>query len=604
MAKLILVSSEPNQEFELGAINTIGRHPNNSIQVLDRIISKEHAQVFKAPDGNYVLRDLGSLNGTYMNGVRIMERVLQEGDEFTLGSTRMVFTRQEEVADKSEERVTISPEMLESHIRQKIDVLSSREFLPEKDIYDVNILRRDYEKLRVAHEVGTALSLEVKLDNLLDRIMDKAFELLPADRGVIMLMNPESQELESQVVKRRDQTKNPDEEIVLSRTIVNQVVQTKNAVLSSDAAIDSRFSGAHSIIMQGIRSTMSVPLLFRDELLGLMYLDSQIATNAFTEKDLQIFTGIANQAAASIKNARLAQNIEDEAATRARFERLLSPNLVDQVVAGKLQMERGGELRRVTVLFSDIRGFTSMSEKMEAPEVVSMLNEYFEEMVDVLFRHEGTLDKYVGDEIMALFGAPILRPEDPANAVNCAVEMQKRLREFNRLREVRQEPPIQIGIGINTGEAVFGALGSSKTMQYTVVGDTVNVASRLCSLAQAGEIIVSEDTYHALGDKFETVELPRARVKGKSGELRVWNVVGHASAQPELTKPVQAATPPEGQGAAPASGTPPEGQGTPAPGTPPEGQGAPAPGTPPPASAPPPAAPPPGEPPQGGESGS
>ncbi len=603
MAKLILVSSEPNQEFELGAINTIGRHPNNSIQVLDRIISKEHSQVFKAPDGNYVLRDLGSLNGTYMNGVRIMERVLQEGDEFTLGSTRMVFTRQEEVADKSEERVTISPEMLESHIRQKIDVLSSREFLPEKDIYDVNILRRDYEKLRVAHEVGTALSLEVKLDNLLDRIMDKAFELLPADRGVIMLMNPESQELESQVVKRRDETKNPDEEIVLSRTIVNQVVQTKNAVLSSDAAIDSRFSGAHSIIMQGIRSTMSVPLLFRDELLGLMYLDSQIATNAFTEKDLQIFTGIANQAAASIKNARLAQNIEDEAATRARFERLLSPNLVDQVVAGKLQMERGGELRRVTVLFSDIRGFTSMSEKMEAPEVVSMLNEYFEEMVDVLFRHEGTLDKYVGDEIMALFGAPILRPEDPANAVNCAVEMQKRLREFNRLREVRQESPIQIGIGINTGEAVFGALGSSKTMQYTVVGDTVNVASRLCSLAQAGEIIVSEDTYNALGDKFETVELPRARVKGKSGELRVWNVVGHASAQPELTKPVQAATPPEGQGA-PAVGTPPEDQGVPAVGTPPEDQGAPAPGTPPPASAPPPAAPPPGEPPQGGDSSS
>jgi adenylate cyclase len=539
----------------------------------------------------------------------------------------MVFTRQEEVADKSEERVTISPEMLESHIRQKIDVLSSREFLPEKDIYDVNILRRDYEKLRVAHEVGTALSLEVKLDNLLDRIMDKAFELLPADRGVIMLMNPESEELESQVVKRRDQTKNPDEEIVLSRTIVNQVVQTKNAVLSSDAAIDSRFSGAHSIIMQGIRSTMSVPLLFRDELLGLMYLDSQIATNAFTEKDLQIFTGIANQAAASIKNARLAQNIEDEAATRARFERLLSPNLVDQVVAGKLQMERGGELRRVTVLFSDIRGFTSMSEKMEAPEVVSMLNEYFEEMVDVLFRHEGTLDKYVGDEIMALFGAPLLRPEDPANAVACAVEMQKRLREFNRLREVRQEPPIQIGIGINTGEAVFGALGSSKTMQYTVVGDTVNVASRLCSLAQAGEIIVSEDTYQALGDRFETVELPRARVKGKSGELRVWNVLGYASDQPELTKPVQAATPPEalGQGQ-PASDPPPQAVPQPdqapgatppgqaqAPGATPPGQAqapgatppgqAQAPGTPPPDQAQAPASPPPGSEPPHGESG-
>lgn len=540
MAKLILVTTDPPQEFELGAINTIGRHPNNSIQVLDRIISKEHAQVFKAPDGNFVLRDLGSLNGTYMNGVRVMERVLEEGDEFTLGSTRMVFTERYEDVSKSEERVTISPEMLESHIRQKIDVLSSREFLPEKDIYDVNILRRDYEKLRVAHEVGAALSLEVKLDSLLQKIMEKAFELLPADRGVILLMNPATQELESQVIKRRDSSRSQDEEIILSRTIVNQVVQTKNAVLSSDAAIDSRFSGAHSIIMQGIRSTMSVPLLFRDELLGLMYLDSQIATNAFTEKDLQIFTGIANQAASALKNARLAKNIEDEAAMRARFERLLSPNLVDQVVAGKLRMEKGGEARIVTVLFSDIRGFTSMSEKMSASDVVSMLNEYFEEMVEVLFKHEGTLDKYVGDEIMALFGAPISCAEDASNAVACAVEMQKRLREFNRLREVRGEAPIQIGIGINTGEAVFGALGSTKTMQYTVVGDTVNTASRLCSLARAGEIIVSEDTYRVLNGRFETVELPPARVKGKAQELRVWNVTGFGSAMPELTKPVQA----------------------------------------------------------------
>ncbi len=580
MAKLILVSSDPHQEFELGAINTIGRHPNNSVQVLDRIISKEHAQVFRAPDGKYVLRDLGSLNGTYMGGVRIMERVLQEGDEVTLGSTRLVYSEVDD-QQQSEERVTISPEMLESHIRQKIDVVSSREFLPEKDIYDVDVLRRDYEKLRVSHEVGLALSLEVNLSSLLEKIMEKTFELMPADRGVIMLMNPTSGELEGRVVKRRDETKIADEEIVLSRTIVNQVVQTKTAVLSSDAAIDSRFSGAHSIIMQGIRSTMSVPLLFGDSLLGLMYLDSQIATNAFTEKDLQIFTGIANQAAGAIQNARLAANIEEEAGVRARFERLLSPNLVDQVVAGSLRMEKGGENRIVTVMFTDIRGFTSMSEKMDAQAVIAMLNEYFEEMVDVLFNHQGTLDKYVGDEIMALFGAPVLLPEDPVNAVACAVEMQKRLREFNRLRQMRNDAPIQIGIGINTGEAVFGALGSTKTMQYTVVGDTVNVASRLCSLAQAGEIIVSEDTHRLLDNRFETVELPPARVKGKAAEIQVYNVAGFVADAPELTKPIQAVPPP----------------GSPPPGSPPPGS--PPPGSPPPGS-PPPGSPPPGSPPPGG----
>ena len=221
---------------------------------------------------------------------------------------------------------------------------------------------------------------------------------------------------------------------MLSKSIMAEVEQQKKAVLSSDATMDSRFSGAHSIIMQGIRSTMCVPLLHGDELLGIMHLDSQIATNAFTEKDLQIFTGIAAQAAIAIQNARLAKKIENETQTRAQFQRLLSPNLVEQLVAGKLHLEKGGELREVTMLISDIRGFTSMSEKKEPAEIVHMLNEYFEVMVDILFRAQGTLDKYVGDEIMALFGAPVDMPDAPLTAVRCAIEMQKALREFNRTR--------------------------------------------------------------------------------------------------------------------------------------------------------------------------
>ena len=138
-----------------------------------------------------------------------------------------------------------------------------------------------------------------------------------------------------------------------------------------------------------------------------MHLDSMIATNAFAEKDLQIFGGIASQAAVAIHNSQLARKIEHEAKTRAQFQRLLSPNLVDQVVQGKLQLEKGGALSEVTLLFSDIRGFTSMSESRAPQEIVRMLNEYFELMVDVIFKYEGTLDKFVGDEIIALFGAPV-----------------------------------------------------------------------------------------------------------------------------------------------------------------------------------------------------
>jgi adenylate cyclase len=523
MAKLILTSGEQRQEFELAPINTIGRHPDNSIQILDRIISKEHAQILKGGDGRFLLRDLGSLNGTYVAGSRVSEVVLKHGDELVLGSTHLMFVEQTET-EESLNRVTIAPSSLESIVRHKVDVQqSARDFLPEKQIFDQEHLRRDYEKLRIAHELGRAIVGLLDLEQLLPRILDKAFDLLPADRGVILLYDQEGK-LAPRYVKHKAQK--DDDQIVLSKSIIAEVEREKKAVLSSDATMDSRFSGAHSIIMQGIRSTMCVPLLHGDELLGVMHMDSQIATNAFTEKDLQLFTGIAAQAAVAIQNARLVKNIETETKTRAQFQRLLSPNLVEQLVAGKLHLEKGGELREVTILISDIRGFTSMSEKKEPAEIVQMLNEYFELMVEVLFKAQGTLDKYVGDEIMALFGAPVDMPDAPIHAVRCAVDMQKALREFNRTRIAEGLEPIRIGIGINTGRVITGAIGSSRTLQYTAIGDAVNVASRLCSIAKAGEIILSESTLRRVAEHVDSVQLPPVRLKGKEQEQQVYNVVG------------------------------------------------------------------------------
>jgi adenylate cyclase len=524
MAKLILTSGEHRQEFELAAINTIGRHPDNSIQILDRIISKEHAQILRTGDGQFLLRDLGSLNGTYVSGARVSDHLLRHGDELVLGSTHLAYVEQTD-AEESLNRVTIAPSALESIVRHKVDAQSaSRDFLPEKQIFDVEQLRRDYEKLRIGHELGRAIVGVLDLEELLPKILDKSFELLPADRGVILLYDTDGN-LTPRYVKHKVKGQE-NEQIVLSKSILAEVEQHKKAVLSSDATMDSRFSGAHSIIMQGIRSTMCVPLLHVDELLGIMHMDSQIATNAFTEKDLQIFTGIASQAAVAIQNARLAKNIETETKTRAQFQRLLSPNLVEQLVSGKLQLEKGGELREVTILISDIRGFTSMSEKKEPAEIVHMLNEYFEVMVEVLFRAQGTLDKYVGDEIMALFGAPVDMPDAAVHAVRCAIDMQKALREFNRTRLAENQEPIKIGIGINTGRVITGAIGSSRTLQYTAIGDPVNTASRLCSVAKAGEIILSENTMRIVAGAVDALALPPVRVKGKEQELKIYNVIG------------------------------------------------------------------------------
>jgi adenylate cyclase len=271
---------------------------------------------------------------------------------------------------------------------------------------------------------------------------------------------------------------------------------------------------------------MAVPLLYGSELFGIMLLDSQIAANAFQEKDLQLFQNVANQAAVAIQNSLYATKLKQEALTRERFQRLLSPAIAEQVMSGKVEVAKGGELRDTTVLFSDIRGFTSMSESRSAQEVVDMLNEYFEQMVEIIFRYEGTLDKFVGDEIMALYGSPVTHADDPVRAVRTALDMLDVLAQWNTQRVASGKVPVHIGIGINTGDVVAGYLGSSKALEYTVIGDSVNTGSRLCSNAKAGQILVSEDTEKRLGGRFDLQEQPPIALKGKSKPLRIYAVIG------------------------------------------------------------------------------
>jgi len=521
MAKLIVISGEERQEFDLAAFNTIGRHPDNTIQILDRIISKEHAQIQRAADGRYLLRDLRSLNGTFMRGERISDHYLSDGDEFTMGSTRIVFVDKPK-ADDVLNRVTIAPGLTESHIRGRIQA-NTGDFMPERQIADEKNLRRDYERLRIGHELARAVGSELDLDKLLPKILDKAFELVGADRGVILLMDDHG-ELSPRFVKTRSGKSDPN--IVLSKTVMAEVTTNRAAVLSSDATMDARFSGAHSIIMQGIRSTMTLPLLHAGDLLGIMHLDSLFTSNAFTEKDLQICTGMAAQAAISIQNARLATRIEKEAQTRAQISRLIPPSVVEQVLKGELTIEKGGRQTEVTMLFSDIRGFTTMSDGRPPQEIVNTLNEYFEVMVDILFKYSGTLDKFVGDEIIGLFGAPIAIDDAPYKAVSCALAMLQALEEFNRTRAAENQAPIRIGVGINTGNVITGSIGSTRALQYTAIGDAMNVASRLVNVAASGEVIVSEHTYRHVAGRVEATALPPVKVKGKAEELKVFRVTG------------------------------------------------------------------------------
>lgn len=521
MAQLIIVSLDPPQVHELKDFTTIGRMPRNTIQILDRILSKVHAQVVRLKDGTYVLKDLGSLNGTYVNGQRVTEVQLKNGDEISMGATLLRFV-EGNVSSPQVADVLVSQDAVSTEIHQTLNA-DVGNFLPESAINSEQILRQDYERLRISHEVATYLGVEADLHALLGKILDKIFEIFRCDRGIIFLPDGRGELLPA--VSRHRNPSAAQENIVVSRTVLRDVAERKQAVLSSDASMDARFNAARSIILQGIRSTMCVPMLYADELLGVVYLDSQLTTGAFSKKDLQLLTGIASQAGIAIANTNLIKRIEGETKTRAQFEKLLSPNLVDQVVAGKLSFDQEGQQKQVTMLFSDIRGFTSMSENMEAREIVNMLNTYFEVMVDIIFRYEGTLDKFVGDEIMALFGAPVAIVDGPRKAVECALEMLASLEVYNTARVAEGKKPIAIGIGINTGEVVCGALGSSKTMQYTVIGDPVNLAARLCSYAKANEVIIGESTYQYVRDYFDFEIREPIMVKGKAHPVQVFKVL-------------------------------------------------------------------------------
>jgi class 3 adenylate cyclase len=225
-----------------------------------------------------------------------------------------------------------------------------------------------------------------------------------------------------------------------------------------------------------------------------------------------------------------ARKIEQDRITRERFQRLLSPDLAEMVVSGKLRVEKGGVARVATVAFIDIRDFTQMSESTSPDEVLQMLNEYFEMVVDVVFRYEGTVDKFIGDEIMVIWGAPVPHEDDPIRAVQAALEVLEALQAFNRERLRHAKPEIRIGVGINTGKLVAGYIGSSQTMSYSVIGDTVNTASRLCAAAAPGQILVSEPTYRLLGGRFEAREIEPVRAKGKHDPIRVYAISGRLPA--------------------------------------------------------------------------
>jgi adenylate cyclase len=576
MARLVLSSAEGQQIVALADTNSLGRHPTNTIQVLDKVVSKEHCRVFlQSGSGTWILKDLDSLNGTFLNGARITgERPLNDGDEIGLGATRARFElgqpEQKSATDGARMNTALTrsaalaatdrgsrafttvalPERtgamagLPNLDKSKVDVspmrrsigtqitARNRGFMPFEQISaDPKQMAADYERLRFSHELSREICLERDLSTLLNKILTSMFRVVRADRGVIFLMNDQGTLLPGASL-RRDGS---EAQISVSSTIMDHVIRERASVLTHDAAMDFAGAKGKSMILNRISSAIVVPLLHEDDILGVLWLDSETLAR-FEPADLELVTSIAAHASMFIEINILGRKIEQEIVNRERFSRLLSPNVAEKVLSGEMVVQKGGQLVRECAVFnSDIRGFTRMSEQASPEHIVEILNEYFELMVETVFKYEGTLDKFMGDGIMALWGAPVVHPDDAVRSVQCAIEQLDVLEMFNARQIQNNAAPLAIGIGIHVGPVVAGYIGSSRALSYTVIGDTANISARLCGVAEPGQILVSEDTALRLGGRFAVEELPPAQLKGKERPFRRFMVQRPRLVQRTLT---------------------------------------------------------------------
>jgi len=534
MARLIITSPDGKSGIlELTKpVTTIGRGSANDLVLNDTSVSRFHA-VLKQVDGQTcTLADRGSTNGVVLNGVRIeSETALQHGDQFKVGVYVLGF---ENVTDSGliVRNADFSPVISnvlrgdsQLSVRQeKIAADASRTALMEA----IQRLERENYLLTVLYDAGKALNSKLSLEDIAGQVMNLAFRIEGVERGFMMLFDREGNVLRQTEVKfRKRSTPVPGADqpsIIFSQTILERLKQEAQPILVTDAASDERFAASESLRMSGLRSAMLAPLIGANRLLGMIYVDNLRRTSAFTQEELNVFALVAAQAAAAIDNALAHEQLAESAIQRSALERFLSPDVVELIASNPGGVRLGGVNQKVTVMFADIRGFTRMSEKMPPEQVVEILNEYFTRVTDVIFDHSGMLDKYIGDAVMAVFGAPISKGNDALNAVRAAVEIQRLVHEMNRDAKARGWPELKVGIGINTGVVTAGNIGSPKRLDYTVIGDTVNTASRMMAKAAGDQIIVSVETAAEIGSGFQMTSLPPLKVKGKTETIPAFDL--------------------------------------------------------------------------------
>jgi adenylate cyclase len=383
--------------------------------------------------------------------------------------------------------------------------------------HEVDFGMRDH----LLYELARDLSSSLELDVVLGKVMDRVITLMKASRGFLVLVEPVTNTMS---VKMSSGEADP-EKIGLflgSKTVIEQVVQTGQAVVTTDASLDDRFKGQQSVILQNLRSIIAVPLVTKGKVIGAVYVDNPFQAAIFEEKDKEFLQAISDLAAIAIDNARQYEHSEY---LRRLFELHVNKQVTDYVLTRSDRKAPFllGERRHVTMLNSDIAGFSTLSQSMDAKELVHFLNDYFSRMIEVVLAHGGNIDKFQGDGMLVVFGAPNPMKDHAAQALRAARGMIGEIDRLNRELVDSGKPGISVGIGLDTGEVVAGHVGSHLRMEFTLIGIPVNNSSYLSKVRPA-RVLMSETTRALMPEGFEVADFEPMLLKGANQPQAIYQL--------------------------------------------------------------------------------
>ena len=545
MARLRFESNGQAIERELqGEVVTIGRADTNDIVLADLASSSRHAQLRHMPDGWYI-EDRGSRNHTFVNGYQVQAHRLADRDLIQIGASELLFLAdpefgllidEEEIADALGSSV-VHTRRVDEDAAQSLDLTRIVQSLrdPRRPAPTattpgaVDPLALAEAKLLTLQRVSEKLVRATDARSLNEEILQIVLEQTRADRGVLCLLNEQGKP--APIVTHGLQ---PGESVRISRTVLKRLLEERCGLLVSPN--DSAAGAYASLDQMGVTSAMCVPLWTGEEIIGALLLESTRPDHIFTPADLELLLVVAHQASIGIQRGRLTERVEEEQRVRKFLAQFLDHRVVERISqSGGTDDALAPREQQVTILFSDIVSFTKLSEGLPPSEVAAFVRQYLTAMTDIVFKHGGTIDKYIGDAIMALFGAPVTGEDDAAAAVQAALEMRRTLPSIKPPGSSKAE--LRARFGINTGTVVVGMIGSKRRAEYTAIGDAVNVASRIQTFARPNEICIDEVTKSKVELRFVMEEIGMIDVKNRLQPLAVYKVLGERTlpASPRAT---------------------------------------------------------------------